>query len=114
MTVKHKERLTVQWFTDTMGEIRQELSELQQSTSNISRDLQQKNQFYEDINQLRVDFKTIKLEIEALKSRQETTEFIVKELRDEALEQSNQIRRNTREREVSEYLKIFNRYEYII
>lgn len=79
----NKERLTVQWLTKSITELRNELSELQDSSNKITRDLQQKNQILDDISGLRTDFQNVRLELESLRTRQETSEVLVKELRDE-------------------------------
>ncbi|XP_058456228.1 protein scabrous [Malaya genurostris] len=97
----NKERLTVQWLSQSISEIRSELAELQESSSNASKDAQLKNQLMEDINTLRADFATLKLELESLKSRQEKTEVLVNELREEAVQGAEDIRRSlTRQREM--------------
>ncbi|XP_055606167.1 protein scabrous [Uranotaenia lowii] len=96
----NKDRLTVQWLSQSISEIRSELSELQESSSNVSKDAQLRNQLSEDINTLRVDFATMKLELEALRSRQEKTEVLVRELREEAVQSAEDIRRSlNRQRE---------------
>lgn len=59
------------------------MSELQDSSNKITRDLQQKNQILDDISGLRTDFQNVRLELESLRTRQETSEVLVKELRDE-------------------------------
>lgn len=96
----NKERLTVQWLSQSIAEIRSELAELQESSSNVSKDAQLRNQLMEDINTLRADFSTMKLELESLRSRQEKTEVLVRELREEAVQSAEDIRRSlNRQRE---------------
>ncbi|XP_058828037.1 uncharacterized protein LOC131687953 [Topomyia yanbarensis] len=96
----NKERLTVQWLSQSIAEIRSELAELQESSSNVSKDAQLKNQLMEDISTLRAEFSTLKLELESLKSRQEKMEVLVHELREEAVQSAEDIRRSlTRQRE---------------
>lgn len=96
----NKERLTVQWLSQSIAEIRSELAELQESSSNVSKDAQLRNQLMEDINTLRADFSTMKLELESLRSRQEKTEVLVRELREEAVQSAEDIRRSlSRQRE---------------
>ncbi|XP_055620393.1 protein scabrous [Toxorhynchites rutilus septentrionalis] len=96
----NKERLTVQWLSQSISEIRSELAELQESSSNVSKDAQLRNQLTEDINTLRADISTMKLELESLKSRQEKTEVLVRELREEAVQSAEDIRRSlNRQRE---------------
>lgn len=70
------------------------MAELEESSINISKTLQQKNQITEDINELRNDFQTIRLEVEALRSRQERSEILIKDLRDEATQNSEDVRRS--------------------
>ncbi|XP_055529961.1 protein scabrous [Wyeomyia smithii] len=98
----NKERLTVQWLSQSIAEIRSELAELQESSSNVSKDAQLKNQLMEDINTLRADYSTMRLELESLRSRQEKTEVLVRELREEAVQSAEDIRRSlNRQREKS-------------
>lgn len=90
----NKERLTVQWLSQSIAEIRSELAELQESSSNVSKDAQLRNQLMEDINTLRADCSTMRLELESLRSRQEKTEVLVRELREEAVQSAEDIRRS--------------------
>nr|XP_029721948.1 protein scabrous-like [Aedes albopictus] len=90
----NKERLTVQWLSQSIAEIRSELAELQESSSNVSKDAQLRNQLMEDINTLRADYSTMRLELESLRSRQEKTEVLVRELREEAVQSAEDIRRS--------------------
>lgn len=89
-----KKRTTIQWLSTSITELRNELAELEESSINISKTLQQKNQITEDINELRNDFQTIRLEVEALRSRQERSEILIKDLRDEATQNSEDVRRS--------------------
>ncbi|XP_062543689.1 protein scabrous [Armigeres subalbatus] len=90
----NKERLTVQWLSQSIAEIRSELAELQESSSNVSKDAQLRNQLMEDINTLRADYSSMRLELESLRSRQEKTEVLVRELREEAVQSAEDIRRS--------------------
>ncbi|EDS38092.1 scabrous protein [Culex quinquefasciatus] len=90
----NKDRLTVQWLSQSISEIRSELAELQESSSNVSKDAQLRNQLTEDITGLRADFATLRLELESLRSRQDKTEVLVRELREEAVQSAQDIRRS--------------------
>ncbi|GAB0100725.1 hypothetical protein DMENIID0001_168100 [Sergentomyia squamirostris] len=87
------EHLTAQWLTRTIAELRSELAELQQTSSASSKDLQQRTQMLEDISGLREDVKMLRLEIEAMRSRQEKSEKLLTELRNEAIQSGEDLRR---------------------
>uniref|UniRef100_A0A182SU05 Uncharacterized protein n=1 Tax=Anopheles maculatus TaxID=74869 RepID=A0A182SU05_9DIPT len=89
-----KERLTVQWLSQSIAEIRSELAELQSSFGGGSKDAQFRNQLLEDLSTLRNEFGTAKLELESLRSRQEKTEVLVRELQEEAVQSADDIRRS--------------------
>ncbi|XP_053662908.1 protein scabrous [Anopheles marshallii] len=89
-----KERLTVQWLSQSISEIRSELAELQSSFGGGSKDAQFRNQLLEDLSTLRGEFSTAKLELESLRSRQEKTEVLVRELQEEAVQSADDIRRS--------------------
>ncbi|XP_052873660.1 protein scabrous-like [Anopheles cruzii] len=89
-----KERLTVQWLSQSIAEIRTELAELQATFGGGSKDAQFRNQLLEDLSSLRTEFGTAKLELEALRSRQEKTEVLVRELQEEAVQSADDIRRS--------------------
>uniref|UniRef100_A0A182Y287 Uncharacterized protein n=1 Tax=Anopheles stephensi TaxID=30069 RepID=A0A182Y287_ANOST len=89
-----KERLTVQWLSQSISEIRSELAELQSSFGGGSKDAQFRNQLLEDLSTLRSEFGTAKLELESLRSRQEKTEVLVRELQEEAVQSADDIRRS--------------------
>ncbi|CAD7078078.1 unnamed protein product [Hermetia illucens] len=89
----NRERLTVEWLTQSIAEMRKELTELQEIASNASKDLNRRSQTFEDLATIRNDFKTVKLELEALKHRQEKSEVFVRELREEALQTEDDIRK---------------------
>lgn len=85
-----KERLTIDWFSQTVTELRSELAELQQASSNASRSMQQHNSIVrEEVAEIKNEFRRVNLELSALKVRQETTERIVKDLRAEAADNIN-------------------------
>ncbi|XP_053674427.1 protein scabrous [Anopheles nili] len=89
-----KERLTVQWLSQSISEIRTELAELQGSFGGGSKDAQFRNQMLEDLSTLRSELGTAKLELESLRSRQEKTEVLVRELQEEAVQSADDIRRS--------------------
>lgn len=87
-----KERLTIDWFTQAIAEIRGELAELQEASSNTSRHLQQRNQCAEDIVELRDDFTKLKLEFGAMRMRQETIDQAINELQAETIQRDEDFR----------------------
>lgn len=89
-----KERLTIDWFTQSIAEIRGELAELQEASSNTSRHLQQRNQCAEDIAELRDDFAVLKLEFGAMRMRQETIDQAIKDLQAETIQRDEDFRRS--------------------
>lgn len=90
----NKERLTIDWFTQAVAEIRGELAELQEASSNTSRHLQQRNQCTEEIAELRDDFAKLKLEFGAMRMRQETIDQAIKELQAETVQRDEDFRRS--------------------
>lgn len=93
-TSSHNERLTIDWLSQSITELRTELVELQEATSNTSRILQQRNQYSEEIIELKEELTKFRLELNALKMRQENTEKIAKELRAEAIQTAEDFRRS--------------------
>ncbi|XP_050091218.1 protein scabrous [Anopheles aquasalis] len=93
-----KERLTVQWLSQSMAELRSELAELQQTvgggTGGPSKEAQFRNQLLEDLGALRSELGSARLELEALRSRQEKTEVLVRELQEEAVQSADDLRRS--------------------
>lgn len=89
-----KERLTIEWLSQSIAELRAELSELQEASSNTSRSLQQRNTVLEDITELRTEFEKLKLDLTAMKQRQEETNKIVRELRNEAIQSADDVRKS--------------------
>lgn len=89
-----KERLTIEWLSQSIAELRSELSELQEASSNTSRSLQQRNTVLEDITELRTEFDKLKLDLTAMKQRQEETNKIIRELRNEAIQSADDIRKS--------------------
>lgn len=74
------------------------MAELQEASSNTSRYLQQRNIVFEEVSELKSEFHRLHLELDALKMRQETTERIVKELRSEAVQSSEDFRKSIKMR----------------
>ncbi|XP_055918937.1 protein scabrous [Eupeodes corollae] len=89
----NKEKLTVEWISQSIAEIRKELSELQNLASKASKDVSQRTQNFEDLATIKSDFHQFKLELVALKERQQTTEVFVKELREDAIQREEDMRR---------------------
>ncbi|SPP75607.1 protein scabrous [Drosophila guanche] len=83
----NKERLTVEWLQQAISEIRKQLAELQHTAGNVAKDVQQRSAGYEDLATIRNDFQQIKLELAAQHERQQQTEVLVQELREEMLQQ---------------------------
>lgn len=92
----NKERLTVEWLSESITELRTELSELQEASSNASRNSNRPSAVQEDLFELRNDFTKLKLEIEAIKLRQESTERLVKELQSEAVQRDEDLRKSSK------------------
>ena len=90
----NKERLTMQWLSQSITEIRSEIAELQESSSNLSKNFQKKNLISEDIQSLRADLQNLRLELTAIKSRQGNTEVVVQELREEVIQSTEDLRRS--------------------
>lgn len=86
-----KDRLTVDWFSKTVGELRSEIAELQQATKNTTRAVQQRDPLHEDVAELQYDQRQMRLAMDALRSRQEQLAHEVQELRAEALQNSEDI-----------------------
>lgn len=81
-------------MSESITELRSELSELQEASSNASRNINRPSVVQEDVVELRNDFTKLKLEIEALKLRQESTERIVNELQSEAVQRGEDLRKS--------------------
>lgn len=93
-TTFDKEHLTTQWITKSMKELRTELAEVQESVSSGSKDAQLRSQIIEDVDTMQSEYKKIKLELDALRSRQEKTEVLMRDLRDELMQSSEDIRKS--------------------
>ncbi|KAI8117174.1 Protein scabrous [Lucilia cuprina] len=86
----NKERLTIEWLQQSIGELRKQLVELQQIASNAMRDVTTRTQSWEDLTTIRSDFQQLKLELAALKERQQQTDVYVRELREETEQQEEE------------------------
>lgn len=101
----NKERLTVQWLSQSITELRSEVAELQDSSSSLSRSIQQKSLSREDIQDLRDENKRFKLELDALRSRQDQSEVLLKELREEAIQSAADLRKSLLQQQKVRYSK---------
>lgn len=89
----NKEHLTVQWLSESITELRNEVAELQESQTNVTRTMQQRTPVIEEINEMKDEIATIHLEMKAERARIEKTEHAVKELRDEAIQHVEDVRK---------------------
>lgn len=89
----NKERLTIEWLQQSVGELRKQLVELQTLASNAMRDINTRTQSWEDLTTIRSDFQQLKLELAALKERQQQTDVYVQELREETVQQEEDYKR---------------------
>ncbi|KAG5678216.1 hypothetical protein PVAND_007908 [Polypedilum vanderplanki] len=81
-TSPNREKLT-SWLSSSITELRSEVAELQASASNLSQTCHQRNLFADDLQSIRDELKTFKLELNAIKSRQEKSDVLLRELREE-------------------------------
>lgn len=89
----NKEHLTVQWMSESISEVRNEVAELQESLANVTRRLQQRTPIMEEINEMKDEIAGVHLEMKALRERNERNERAVKELRDEAIQHAADVRK---------------------
>lgn len=85
-----KEKLT-EWLSSSIAELRLEISELQASASNLTKSCHQRNLFTEDIRGVRNEMKTFKLELSAIKQRQDKSDVLLRELREEITQSSEDL-----------------------
>lgn len=96
-----REKLT-EWLSSSIAELRLEISELQASASNLTKSCHQRNLFTEDIRGIRDEMNTFKLELKAMKTRQDKTDVIVRELREEIIQSSEDFgKSSTKHKKVS-------------
>lgn len=86
----NKERLTVEWLQQSISEIRKQLVELQRTAGNVAKDVRHSGGAYEDLATIRSDYQQLKLELAAQRERQQQTEVLVQELREEMLQQEQE------------------------
>lgn len=72
-----------EWLSSSIAELRSEISELQASASNLTKSCHQRNLFTEDIRSIRDETNTFKLELSAIKTRQDKSDVLLRELREE-------------------------------
>lgn len=80
-----KEKLT-EWLSSSIAELRSEISELQASASNLTKSCHQRNLLTEDIRAIRDEMNTFKLEVNAMKTRQDKSDVLLRELREEIVQ----------------------------
>lgn len=80
-----KEKLT-EWLSSSIAELRSEISELQASASNLTKSCHQRNLLTEDIRAIRDEMNTFKLEVNAIKTRQDKSDVLLRELREETFQ----------------------------
>lgn len=86
----NKERLTVEWLQQSISEIRKQLVELQRTAGNVAKDVRHSGGAYEDLATIRSDYQQLKLELAAQRERQQQTDVLVQELREEMLQQEEE------------------------
>lgn len=85
-----KEKLT-EWLSSSIAELRSEISELQASASNLTKSCHQRNLFTEDIRSIRDEMNSFKLELSAIKTRQDKSDVLLRELREEITQSSEDL-----------------------
>lgn len=80
-------------MSESITELRNEISELQVSQFNVTRSIQQRTTETEDVNEMKEEIATIRLEIKALRERQSKTGDTVKDLRDEAIQHVEDVKK---------------------
>ncbi|XP_034475987.1 protein scabrous [Drosophila innubila] len=88
----NKERLTVEWLQQSISEIRKQLVELQRTAGNVAKDVRHGGGAYEDLATIRNDYQQLKLELAAQRERQQQTEVIVQEMREEMMQQEQEFK----------------------
>jgi len=88
----NKERLTVEWLQQSISEIRKQLVELQRTAGNVAKDVRHDGGAYEDLATIRNDYQQLKLELAAQRERQQQTEVIVQEMREELMQQEQEFK----------------------
>lgn len=88
-----REKLT-EWLSSSIAELRSEISELQASASNLTKSCHQRNLFAEDIRGIRDEMNTFRLELSAIKTRQDKSDVMLRELREEIMHGSEDFGRS--------------------
>lgn len=90
----NKEHLTTQWLSESITELRNEVAELQESQVNVTRTLMQtRTTLTEEINEMKDELATVRLEMKASRERQQKTDYVVKELQDEAIQHVEDVKK---------------------
>lgn len=93
----NKEHLTIQWLSESITELRNEMTELQESTANVTRVVQlqqyQESPAMEEINELKEGMTKMQLQLKALRTRQDKSEATLRQLRDEAIQQTEDLKK---------------------
>lgn len=84
------DHLTIKWMTNTISELKNELSEIQIAL-NTSVILQNKEQTVSEISLLRSDVENLNKELDKEKNRKAHHEAVINELRDEVLSLRNSV-----------------------
>lgn len=104
-----REKLT-EWLSSSIAELRSEISELQASASNLTKSCHQRNLFTEDIRGIRDEMNSFKLELSAIKTRQDKSDVMLRELREEIAQSSEGLGKlPTKHKTVSIINKLSNR-----
>lgn len=93
----NKEHLTIQWLSESITELRNEMTELQESTTNVTRvvqfQLQHESPAMEEINELKESMSKMQLQLKAMRTRQDKSDSVLKQLRDEAIQQAADLKK---------------------
>lgn len=88
--------MTVQWLSESITELRNEMLEVQESTANVTKALQQQQQYspvMEEINEMKDELAKLQLSYKALHHRQESSDRELKRLRDESMQHGEDVRK---------------------
>lgn len=77
-------------MSNSIAELRSEISELQASASNLTKSCNQRNLITEDIRIIRDDINMLKLETSSLRTRQDQSDVLLRELREEITQGSGE------------------------
>lgn len=82
-----REKLT-EWLSSSIAELRTEVAELQSTAANLTRSCHQRNLIGEEMRSVHNEMSTFKLELSAIRARQDKSEALLRELRDEMIQGS--------------------------